>query len=242
MFFKRNYHFTELDSSSTFIKRRRSFLKNLTFVSCDFQTDGHGRLGRTWHSAKGENLLFSFLIKDKALVSKYKGISLLVGVSVFKALKTLGLKNLSLKWPNDVYVSDKKICGLLLESVLGEGATPSIIVGVGLNVNQTTFDGDYNAKPTSIKLETGNTLDIKRLKKLVYKTIRLDLKSYKRGNSDYLEIFNQNNYLKDKTAFAEINGVKTQVLCKNAHEDGALSVIINGEPKTIFYGEITFHL
>lgn len=241
-FFRKTFHYKELDSSSTFIKRRRSFLKNLSFVSCDFQTNGHGRLGRTWHSEKGENLLFSFIIKDKKLLNKYDGLSVLVGVSVFKALKEFGVNSLSLKWPNDVYIADKKVCGLLLEGFLGEVKHRCIIVGVGINVNQTEFNGDFNAPPTSLSLEIGKVVDIKKLKKLVYKTIKLDLKKYKKGKSDYAQVFNENNYLQGKTVFAEINGNKTEVKCLSLNTDGTLNVLSNGEETSVSYGEITFHL
>ncbi len=239
--FKKHYHYKELDSSSTFIKRRRSFLKNLTFVSCDFQTNGHGRLGRTWNSAKGENLLFSFIIKDKKIIDKVSGLSILVGVCVVKALKNIGVNNLSIKWPNDVYVGDKKICGVLLESVLGD-KNPCIIVGVGINVNQTEFDGEFNAPPTSVKIETNNAVNVKKFKKTVYKIIKKELKLYKKDKSDFITLVNQFNYLKEKTVFAEINGAKTKVVCKNINPNGTLNVVYNGEEKSVLYGEITFHL
>ncbi len=241
-FFRKNFHYKELDSSSTFIKRRRSFLKNLTFVSCDYQTSGHGRLGRTWSSNKGENLTFSFIIKDKKIIEKVNGLSLLIGVSVFKALKTLNLSNLSIKWPNDIYINGKKVCGILLESVIGDNNDNCVVVGVGINVNQTTFLGEFNAPPTSIKLETNKFIKVKAFKKKVYRIIKKELKLYKKGASDYIKVFNQNNYLFNKIVFANIeNGVK-KVLCLNATDKGTLKVRYNEVEKEVSYGEITFHL
>ena len=242
MFIKKSYHYKELDSSSTFIKRRRSFLKNLTFVSCDYQTAGHGRMNRTWTSNKGENLTFSFIIKDKKLIEKVNGLSVLMGACVFKALKTLGVNNLLIKWPNDVYSSDKKICGVLLESVIGDDNDNCVIVGIGINVNQTEFKGEYNAPPTSVKLETNKMVNIKKFKKTVYKIIKKELKLYKKDISDYIKIVNEFNYLKDKSVYAEINGTKTKVVCKDINPNGTLTVMISGEEKPVLSGEITFHL
>ncbi len=240
--FRKNFHYKELDSSSTFIKRRRSFLKNLTFVSCDNQTSGHGRLGRTWTSNKGENLTFSFLIKDKKIIDKVNGLSLLIGVCVFKALKIFNLSNLSIKWPNDIYVGDKKICGILLESIIGENNDNCVIVGVGINVNQTEFNGEFNAQPTSIKLETNKTLDIKKIKKSVYKIIKKELKLYKKDKSDFIKTFNQNNYLSGKVVFANIDNKVVQVKCLNVNNNRTLKVIYNKEEKEVSSGEITFHV
>lgn len=242
MFVKRNYHFKQLDSSSTFIKRRRSFLKNLTFVSCEYQTEGHGRLGRTWHSTKGENLLFSFLIKDIKLVNKLSGLSCLIGVCVLKTLNKLNITNAKVKWPNDVYVGDKKIAGILLESFLGGSETPTVIVGVGINVNQNIFNGDYLVPPTSLNAETNKIYKIKKVKKIVYKTIKKELALYKKNKSDYLKFANQNNYLLNKSVFAEINGKKENVIVKNINEDNTLNVVTNDTSLKIFTGEITFHV
>ena len=138
---KRIFHFNELDSTSAFLKRGRFSLRNFTFVSCDFQTNGHGRMGRTWVSPEGENLMFSVLIKDKALVNNFSFLSLCSAVSILKVLQKLGLENVSIKWPNDVYVNGKKICGILLESVADNNQMSSVIVGIGLNVNTTDFVG-----------------------------------------------------------------------------------------------------
>jgi BirA family biotin operon repressor/biotin-[acetyl-CoA-carboxylase] ligase len=242
MFIKKSYHYKELDSSSTYIKRRRSFLKNLTFVSCDYQTAGHGRMNRTWNSNKGENLTFSFIVKDKKLIKKVNGLSVLMGACVFKALNTLAIKNLSIKWPNDVYSSDKKICGVLLESVIGDDNDNCVIVGIGINVNQTEFKGDFKAPPTSVKLETNKTVDIKKFKKTVYKIIKKELKLYKKDKSDFLSVANQNNYLFGKTVYAEIKGKKKEVTCKNINSDGTLCVLESEKVLSLLSGEVTFHV
>ena len=241
--FKRKYlHFKTLDSSSIYLKNRRSFLKNLTFVSCDFQTDGHGRLNRTWSSNFGENLLFSFLIKDKKIIEKVNGLSILIGVCVFKALKKLGVNNLTIKWPNDVYIGEKKVCGILLESVLSGEEQPYVIVGVGINVNQTEFLGEFFTTPTSLKLETNKSYGIKGVKKVVFKTIIKELKKFKKSKSEYLKTANQNNFLFGKNAFAEINGKKVEVIVKNINDDNTLSVVYNDNQLSVLSGEITFHV
>ena len=124
----------------------------------------------------------------------------------------------------------------------GDGNDNCVIVGIGINVNQTEFKGDFNAPPTSVKLETNKTVNIKKFKKTVYKIIKKELKLYKKDKSDYIKIVNEFNYLKDKTVYAEINGTKTKVVCKDINPNGTLNVMINGEQKPVLSGEITFHL
>ncbi|MCQ2087289.1 MAG: biotin--[acetyl-CoA-carboxylase] ligase [Bacilli bacterium] len=143
-------HFDEINSTNTYIKKEYSNLDNLTFVSTNFQSQGRGRLSRQWHGNKGENIMFSYLIKDNSLISNYSYISMFNAALVVKYLESLGLNNVSIKWPNDVYVNDKKVVGILLE-----GKIPSyIVVGIGLNLNQTNFDNSVLRHPaSSVKLE-----------------------------------------------------------------------------------------
>ena len=127
--------FETIDSTNTYLKQNYENLDNFTFVRADLQTSGRGRSSRKWLSKKGDNLLFSLLIKDKELINKYKALSINSAYLVLKILEEYGLKNLSLKWPNDIYVNGNKICGILLESV-SKQEIECLIIGIGLNVNQ----------------------------------------------------------------------------------------------------------
>ena len=239
---KRIFHFNELDSTSAFLKRGRFSLRNFTFISCDFQTDGHGRLGRSWVSPKNENLMFSVLIKDEDLIKNFSSLSLCSAVSILKVLQKLSLNDISIKWPNDVYVNGKKICGILLESVADNNQMSNVIVGIGLNVNTTEFIGEFISPPTSIALESCFYCKLKKIKSLVYKQIKKDFIKLKKVKSDYLSIAKQYNYLKGKTVFAEINNKKTEIKVLDICEDNSLLCEIDGQKQNIFSGEITFHL
>ncbi len=238
---RKKLHFKQINSTTTFLKCSRHLYRNFTFVSADYQTDGHGRFNRAWHSNKGENLLFSLLINDKELLDKYSSLSICSAVSVFKMLKKLGVKGISIKWPNDVYVLDKKICGILLEGVSTDNQITDIIVGIGINVNQTDFYGDYNTPPTSIALELNKKINLSSLKRKIYSQIKKDIKSLDHCN-DYLLIARENNYLKGKQVYAEINGKKSPITVVDIADDNSLVCNINGKIKNIFSGEITFHL
>ena len=154
----KHIHFEEIDSTNTYLKKEYQNLDNLTFVTADFQSSGHGRNTREWHSNKGENILMSYLIKDRDIIEHFSYVSMFTAVIVAKYLESKGLENVTIKWPNDVYVNEKKIVGILLE-----GAYPNyLIVGIGLNINQTDFDNKELRHPaTSLKLENnGVSIDI----------------------------------------------------------------------------------
>ncbi len=238
---RKKLHFKEINSTTTFLKCSRHLYRNFTFVSSDFQTDGHGRFGRAWSSNKGQNLLFSLLIKDKKLIEKYSSLSLCSAVSIFKVLKSFDIKGLSIKWPNDVYVFDKKICGILLEGCSTDKQMTDIIIGIGINVNQENFEGEFLTPPSSCFLETGKKINLSKLKRKVYSQIKKDFKEIKE-KSDYLEIARRNNYLKSKNVFAEINGEKVPIKVVDIADDNSLIYEYNGKKKRIFSGEITFHI
>ena len=114
--FHHQIHFDSLDSTSTYLKNNYSMLDNLTFVDASFQTNGKGRETRVWESSKDLNLMFSILIKDEYLINNFSYLSILSALMVKEALDQLRIDNVTIKWPNDVYIKDKKVCGILLES------------------------------------------------------------------------------------------------------------------------------
>lgn len=98
------------------------------------QESGRGRRGRNWISPFGGNLYFSVLWRFTAGASQLTGLSLAIAVAICRALRDIGLKNVGVKWPNDIVVSGRKLAGILLE-IVGEAAGPcSVVVGIGLNV------------------------------------------------------------------------------------------------------------
>lgn len=233
------FHFESLDSTNTYLKDNYKTYEDMSFVSTDIQTNGKGRSGRTWIS-DNSNLLFSLLIKDETLISKYKQISILTAYSVLQVLRELGVNNLSIKWPNDVYVNESKICGILLEGISKEDIE-CLIVGVGLNVNQEVFIGDYITKPTSIKNELSKNINIEMLRQRVYDNLAYNLDELKQGYDFYKDI-KKFDYLVNKEVYALINNQKQKVKVMGINEDYSLKVAFNESILDIETGEISFHV
>jgi BirA family biotin operon repressor/biotin-[acetyl-CoA-carboxylase] ligase len=121
-------------------------------IVADSQTAGRGRLGREWHSPAGKNLYFSCVLRPDLPATQVPPITLCAGLAVCEVVNSLGA-TASIKWPNDVWVGEKKLAGVLTEMSTRSQKVDSVIVGVGLNVNQTEFPPQLAA--TSLRLETG---------------------------------------------------------------------------------------
>lgn len=235
-------HFEHINSTSSYLKENYDKYDNLTFVSADYQDKGHGRNNRVWFSEKGKNLLFSVLIKDGDLFSKASDLSLASSVCVYKVLKTIGLENVSIKWPNDVYVNDKKIAGILLESVSYGKGIEALVVGIGINVNDNSFNKDLVDTATSISLEIGNNVDLMSFNEEIYDEFIKTLEEIKLGSKDYLLVVKNNNYLLGKKVYALVNGVKEEVEVVDVNDDNSLKVKLRNEYMNLYSGEVTFHV
>ena len=232
-------YFDTIDSTNDYLKNNYNDLNDLTFVSCKTQTSGKGRSKRKWYS-DDNNLLFSLLIKNKKLFSKYKDISIVSAYSIIEVLKEYRLNNLYLKWPNDVYVGDKKICGILMEAISSQ-EIECLIIGVGLNVNQKEFKEDYIVEPTSISKELNKDLDIEVLKDKIYKQIEFNLKRIE-SDYDFYSKIKELDYLKNREVYALINNQKQKVNVIGIDLDYSLKVIYDGKTVNLNSGEISFHL
>lgn len=230
-------HFETIDSTNTYLKKNYENLDNFTFVSADFQSAGRGRNNRNWKSEKGENLLFSLLIKDKALIDKFSSLSV---ISAFSIIKALNLEHLSIKWPNDIYYKDSKLCGILLEAVT-RNEIECLIIGIGLNVNQREFAGEYKRTPTSLYKITNQTQDMRLLKDKIFNQIYYDFMKVKEGYDFYNDI-KEYDYLKDRKVYAEINNEVQQIQVLGINSDYSLKVLKDNETYNLSSGEITFHL
>ena len=130
---------------------------NIALVA-DYQTAGRGCGTNTWESERGKNLLFSILIHPVDLPANRQFlVSMTMANSIAKVVSKY-VKNVSIKWPNDIYVGDSKLCGMLIENRLKGSTIKDSIIGVGLNVNQLRFVSDA-PNPISLANLTGREFD-----------------------------------------------------------------------------------
>lgn len=126
-----------------------------TVVSAVAQTAGRGQRGNFWEAEPGKNLTFSQLLRPDWPAARQFELSMVIAIAIAEGIdKALGAKRTTIKWPNDIYVDDKKICGILIENKLGGANIERLIAGIGINVNQRQFRSDA-PNPVSIWHYTG---------------------------------------------------------------------------------------
>ena len=125
-------------------------------VVADSQTGGRGRMGRSWVSHPGVNLYFSLILRPAVPSVRVPQLTLLVAAAIHQALNnfTSGLTTM-IKWPNDILANGRKLCGVLCEMQSEPDCTHFVVVGIGININQSEFPPDLQQSATSLFLESG---------------------------------------------------------------------------------------
>ena len=161
-------HFArETDSTNLWIKRlAKEGAPEGTLALAEFQSAGRGRLGRSWEVPEGTSVMMSILLRPKFEPQYAPMLTLVMGMAVAKAVKKFGF-DVSIKWPNDVVVSHKKICGILTEMGVRDGKIDYAVIGVGINVNIREFPEEMADKATSLYLESGRKFDRSQIPGLV---------------------------------------------------------------------------
>lgn len=134
----------EVDSTNRYLlEYQPAEGEDATICVADFQTAGRGCGSNLWESERGKNLLFSLLIHPTDIEAREQfHISMAISLAICDAMQSYGMKDVSVKWPNDIYWKDKKLCGILIENRLSGTFIRDSIIGIGLNVNQDVFLSD----------------------------------------------------------------------------------------------------
>ena len=205
------------------------------------QTQGKGRLGRTWLSKRDENIAFSILLRPKVSPGGIVTLTHLAGLAMCKALReTTGL-DCKIKWPNDIVVGSKKLVGILTEMTAEFDAVEYIVIGIGINIDQVVFPEEIEYKSTSILLETGrhydkNRLFAKFLDRLEGELLRNDLRMSQTALNEYKDLCATiGKSVTFTRGSRKINGMAVGV-----SENGELKVMLSdGSICNVYFGEVT---
>lgn len=152
----------ETDSTNSYISRNFATMPDKTMVRCRKQTAGRGQRGNSWESEEGKNLTFSVLyFPDRFPAHSQFSISETVALAIVETLFESGI-DAEVKWPNDIYVADRKICGILIENTLSGAMLSRAVAGMGINVNQTRFVSDA-PNPVSMAMIAGREFDVEEI-------------------------------------------------------------------------------
>lgn len=180
------------ESTNSYLKEENR-IAPMTMVCARKQTAGRGQRGNSWEAEPGKNLTFSFFFAPSGIhAARQFVISQAVALAMVDALRDFGIEA-GVKWPNDIYVSDSKIAGILIEnSILGETISRSI-VGIGLNVNQTVFLSDA-PNPVSMASLAGHSFSLKRVAETVACALQRQLEAISDLSSDKSNSLSESYY------------------------------------------------
>ena len=218
---------------------RTETVPEFTVIRADFQTKGRGQIGNHWVADNGKNLLFSVILHPTHISANNQFIlSQCVSLALFRTV-SLFCDDVSIKWPNDLYVGDKKIAGILIENLLNGKNIASSIIGIGLNVNQENFIGAEN--PISLKNIIHNNLNISEILLLflqelqsLYTMIPAQNETIRRDYLAHLYLLGKQAQYKDK------NGTFTGAI-SSVSDDGELHIIDStGQERTYYFKEVEY--
>ncbi len=161
---KKIRYYEQLDSTNTKVSELAlEGAEHGTVVVAECQTAGKGRRGRVWNSPAGDNIYMSVLLRPSFETHKAPMITLLMAYSVAEVLRKRGFSDVQIKWPNDLVLFGKKLCGILTEMYLRGSEIDYVVVGVGVNVNTSAFPEELVDKATSLFLECGKLVEREQL-------------------------------------------------------------------------------
>lgn len=156
----------EIDSTNNFLRRYQSSAP-LTLVTAEYQTAGHGQAGNTWESATGANLLCSFKFTPADIqASDFFLVNQAVSLAVRDACQEFLHEDVTVKWPNDIYVGNRKLSGILIETEMSGSKITTAIAGIGINVNQAEWQFTSNAAhpvPVSLSMLAGQGILVRNV-------------------------------------------------------------------------------
>lgn len=188
-------YFDAIESTNDYAKSNANKLKHGAVIFTTNQTNGRGSKRHSWSSMKNESIALSILVKDIS-VKFLKIIPIMTAISAIDVLNSVGIENAKIKWFNDIVIENKKVAGLLCESVV-QGKYADVIVGIGMNINSSSFVfqklGLNHAG--SLLTQTGKEYNIAFIVKLLVEYIEKNFKIFSTNNSKIVENIFINQYI-----------------------------------------------
>lgn len=213
-----------------------------TLVTAEEQTSGKGRRGRSWISVPGQGVWMSFVLRPDIELENSSMLTLVAALAVEKGIKDAAGIDGRIKWPNDVLVNGKKVCGILTELSAQMDELNYIVVGIGINANIAQFPEEVRDKATSLLAETGETVDRTRLLCQVLKHFEHDYELF-RKTEDFSELMEEyNGFLAHFGQEIKVVRGKDEYLCRSEgiNRRGELRVVDSlGRTQEIFSGEVS---
>ena len=233
--------FDSIDSTNNEAKRMTANgFRGDALIVANEQTKGRGRLGRDFYSPKNTGVYMTFLFSTNIKLSSAVSVTTATAVAVVRAIESLTKAKPMIKWVNDVYIGDKKACGILTEAVTDfeTGSVQSIIIGIGINISTEEFPEELGGVATSLNI---NGLSRNKLIAAISNElleIRSDL-----SNKSYIKAYREHSLIIGKSIDFYRNNIKYNAIAVDIDSDGGLIVKLpNGRTEVLSSGEVTVRL
>lgn len=216
--------------------------ENGLLVVADGQTLGKGRRGRVWESPKGTNLYFSMLLKPDFAPDKASMITLVAAYGVARVIRENTGLDAKIKWPNDIVVNKKKVCGILTEMSMERDYIHHIVVGVGINVNEEEFPIEIVEMATSLKKELGSVISRANLLSAILLQFEKDYLTFLAAENLAPFVDEYNKLLVNKGSLVKVLDPKGEFsgIAGGINEEGMLIVFKeNGQIEKVYAGEVS---
>ena len=214
MFADNHINFDSINSTNSFalgLKGTSLFSEGL-LVTTNHQDKGRGNYGKEWESAYKKNLLLSLVVEPSIPLSKQFDLNIMISLAIYDFLYSLDII-CDIKWPNDLLIDNAKISGILIDNVLHKDIIAYSVIGIGINVNQLSFN-EYFPPATSIKKCLSEEQDCKLLLNKLLQFIEKRIIDYRKG-FDQQQEYNNLLYLRDKESYFIYKGNKFKGMIKS---------------------------
>lgn len=224
----------EVDSTNNYAKKLD--VKQNTVIIANSQTKGRGRLGRDFISNNGKGIYMSIVLTDFNNLIDITKITCLMAVVVSTILDELtGLKT-KIKWVNDIYINDKKVCGILVESIIKNNEIKKIIIGIGINVYKQEFPIELKTKVTSLEDNTTCFLDRNKIITTILNKLDETLKDF--STNLFMEEYKMRSNLIGRVVQIQERGISYKGQVIDINDQGNLVVKISKDIKVLYSGEV----
>ena len=233
-----------IDSTNNEAKKNLTYKlnkKEFIAILAEKQTSGRGRGKNKWVSPKGKNIYLSLGFNSTLKLMELEALSLSVAVVISKKLNELTNKKIYIKWPNDLFIEEKKVGGILIESISQKNKTIKVVIGVGINISMSKTEGEEIDQQWE-SLEAYLIKDINRNNILgsILETLIKLINNYEiRGFSFYKRDFENLNILHRKKCIASTDKYKVTGIVKGVTNKGELIFETNENTRLLKYGEGT---
>ncbi len=242
-FLNKKLHFDSLNSTNETLKQlsKKIELQNGFYITADYQKSGKCQNHDKWDSNPKENLLISIFLNLDLNIKNSFMLNQLASLSILDTLSKFLEQKIEIKWPNDVYVDNKKISGILINNIVKGGIINSSVIGIGINVNQTNFNKKYIA--TSMKLLSKKDFELNEIEKMLMKNIKkqsmillekkISLLSSRYNNHLYGKNLDSLFILNKKRIYAKVIGVNQNGKIKLMFGDSEVNEFSQNEVKLL---------